>query len=184
MQALVLHLRSFKREVRNKSLLRVSTVVEWNELHCISLLIPIQLCGGKKTKYSKYNNVFRVFLSFSLTFDAIPCYCDYKIRKFLRYHLFVRFVQILYKKMKKSVAPLSSKGTVQGARKCILQGFLRLFGNLKGVVTGKFFWFFLGKFTTPFRICAINLKRSCWIYRLKPHHFDVYILLLILKFEM
>ena len=52
-----------------------------------SLLIPIQLCGGKKTKHSKYNNVFRVFLSFSLTFDAIPRYCDYKIRKLLRNHL-------------------------------------------------------------------------------------------------
>jgi len=32
---------------------------------------------------------------------------------------FVRFVQILYKKMKKSVAPLSLKELVQGARKCI-----------------------------------------------------------------
>ena len=66
-----------------------------------SLLISIQLCGGKKTKSPKYINVFRRFLSFSLTFDAIPCYCDYKIRNFLRYHLFMRFVQILYKKMKK-----------------------------------------------------------------------------------
>ena len=110
-----------------------------------SLLIPIQLCGGKKTKYSKYNNVFRVFLSFSLTFDAIPCYCDYKIRKFLRYHLFVRFVQILYKKMKKSVAPLSLKGTVQGVRKCIPLGFIRIFGILKWSVTEKIFLIFSRK---------------------------------------
>ena len=31
-----------------------------------SLLIPIQLCGGKKTKHPRYNNVSRMFLSFSL----------------------------------------------------------------------------------------------------------------------
>ncbi len=31
-----------------------------------SLLIPIQLCGGKKKKHPRYNNVSRMFLSFSL----------------------------------------------------------------------------------------------------------------------
>ena len=53
----------------------------------------------------------------------------------------MRFVQILYKKMKKSVAPLSLKRTVQGARKCIPAGFSRLFGDLKWAVTEKFFDF-------------------------------------------
>ena len=56
---------------------------------------------------------------------------------------FVRFIEIPNKKMKKSVAPLSLKGTVQGVRKCILTEFLRIFGNLKWNVTEKkFFDFF------------------------------------------
>ena len=58
---------------------------------------------------------------------------------------FVRFVQILYKKMKKSVAPLSLKGLVQGARKCIPQGFVRLFGLLKISSTEKSFLIFSRK---------------------------------------
>ena len=49
-----------------------------------SLLIPIQLCGGKKTKHPRYNNVSRVFLSFSLAFNAIPRYGYYRIRKIFR----------------------------------------------------------------------------------------------------
>ena len=49
------------------------------------------------------------------------------------------------KKMKKSVAPLSLKGTVQGVRKCILPGFLRLFVNLKWGVTEKIFLIFSRK---------------------------------------
>ena len=49
------------------------------------------------------------------------------------------------KKMKKSVAPLSLKGTVQGVRKCILPGFLRIFGDLKWSVTGKNFLIFSRK---------------------------------------
>lgn len=49
------------------------------------------------------------------------------------------------KKMKKSVAPLSLKGTVQGVRKCILPGFLRLFVNLKWGVTEKNFLVFSRK---------------------------------------
>ena len=110
-----------------------------------SLLIPIQLCGGKKTKSPKYINVFRRFLSFSLTSDAIPCYCDYKIRKFLRHHLFVRFIEIPNKKMKKSVAPLILNGSAQSVRKCILPVFLRLFGNLKRGVTEKIFLIFYRK---------------------------------------
>ena len=58
----------------------------------------------------------------------------------------MRFVQILYKKMKKSVAPLSLKGLVQGVRKCIPLGFLRLFVNLKWSVTEKIFLIFSRKF--------------------------------------
>ena len=57
----------------------------------------------------------------------------------------MRFVQILYKKMKKSVAPLSWTGTVQGDRKCIPSGFLRLFVNLKWIVTEKNFLIFSRK---------------------------------------
>ena len=37
-----------------------------------SLLIPIQLCGGKKTKHPRYNAVSRVFLSFSLVLMRFP----------------------------------------------------------------------------------------------------------------
>ena len=48
--------------------------------------------------------------------------------------------------MKKSVAPLSLKGTVQGARKCIPAGGLRLFGNLKWGVTEKIFLIFSRNF--------------------------------------
>ena len=39
--------------------------------------------------------------------------------------------------MKKSVAPLILTEPVQGVRKCVLPGFLRLFGNLKWGVTEK-----------------------------------------------
>ena len=59
---------------------------------------------------------------------------------------FVRFVQILYKKMKKSVAPLSLKGLVQGVGKCILPGFLRFFDNLKWDMTEKNFLIFSRNF--------------------------------------
>ena len=52
-----------------------------------SLLIPIQLCGGKKTKHPRYNNVSRVFLSFSLAFNAIPRYGYVRIRKIFRNQL-------------------------------------------------------------------------------------------------
>ena len=48
--------------------------------------------------------------------------------------------------MKKSVAPLSLKGLVQGVGKCILPGFLRFFGNLKLGVTEKNFFDFLSDF--------------------------------------
>ena len=143
-----------------------------------SLLIPIQLCGGKKTKYSKYNNVFRVFLSFSLTFDAISCYCDYKIRNFLRYHLFMRFVQILYKKMKKVLRHSVWRGRCRVLESVSHRGFWGFLAIWSRAWLKKIFWFFLGKFTTQFRICATDLKRGCWIYRKKPQHFNVYILLL------
>ena len=36
------------------------------------MLIPIQLCGGKKTKHLRYNAVSRVFLSFSLVLMRFP----------------------------------------------------------------------------------------------------------------
>ena len=44
----VLHLRSFKRGVRELSLLRVGTVVEWNELRCIQLAHPYSTLWGKE----------------------------------------------------------------------------------------------------------------------------------------
>ena len=46
----VLHLRSFKRGVRNKSLLRVSTVVEWNELRSFQLAHPYSTLWGKENE--------------------------------------------------------------------------------------------------------------------------------------
>ena len=58
----------------------------------------------------------------------------------------MRFVQILYKKMKKSVVPLSLKGLVQGVGKCILPGFLRFFDNLKWDMTEKIFLVFSQNF--------------------------------------
>ena len=63
--------------------------------------------------------------------------------------------------MKKSVAPLSLKEPVQGVRKCIPPVFLKIFGGSKWEETEKIFWFFLGKYTTLFRIYAIDLKRGC-----------------------
>ena len=59
---------------------------------------------------------------------------------------FVRFVQILYKKMKKSVAPLSLKGTVQGVRKCIPTDFLKLFDRLMYCIIEKIFLIFSRNF--------------------------------------
>ena len=55
------------------------------------------------------------------------------------------FAFCLYKKMKKSVAPLILNGSVQSVRKCILPMFLRLFGNLKWCVTEKIFLIFSRK---------------------------------------
>ena len=53
--------------------------------------------------------------------------------------------------MKKSVAPLILTEPVQGVRKCVLPGFLRLFGNLKWGVTEKIFLIFSQKiyYTLP-----------------------------------
>ena len=56
------------------------------------------------------------------------------------------FTFCFYKKMKKTVAPLSLKGLVHGVRKCIPWGFLRLFVNLKWSVTEKIFLIFSRKF--------------------------------------
>ena len=55
------------------------------------------------------------------------------------------FTFCFYKKMKKSVAPLILTKSVQGVGKCILPGFLRLFGNLKWSVTEKIFLIFSRK---------------------------------------
>ena len=67
-----------------------SLYAQWlNGMSCTvnSLLIPIQLCGGKKTKHPRYNNVSRMFLSFSLAFNAIPRYGYYRTRKIFRNQL-------------------------------------------------------------------------------------------------
>ena len=137
-----------------------------------SLLIPIQLCGGKKTKYSKYNNVFRVFLSFSLTFDAIPCYYDYKNPQVSSVSLLVHFIQIPYKKMKKSVAPLSLKEPVQGVRKCILPDFLKLFDRLRYCITEKNFLIFSRKNYYPFPKRCNTVKTRLWNIPLKTASFQ------------
>ena len=111
-----------------------------------SSLIPIQLCGGKKTKYSKslmYLEYFCLSPSHPMRF---PVTAIIKSANFSGIIFFVRFVQILYKKMKKSVAPLSLKGLVQGVGKCILPGFLRFFDNLKWDMTEKIFLIFSRNF--------------------------------------
>ena len=61
------------------------------------------------------------------------------------------FAFCLYKKMKKSVAPLILTEPVQGARKCIATVFLKLFGGSKREVTEKIFLIFSRKiyYTIP-----------------------------------
>lgn len=49
------------------------------------------------------------------------------------------FAFCLYKKMKKSVAPLILTEPVQGVRKCIATVFLKLLGGLNREVTEKIF---------------------------------------------
>ena len=49
-QAFVFHLRSFKRGVKDQSLLRVSTVVEWNELRCFQLAHSYSTLWGKENE--------------------------------------------------------------------------------------------------------------------------------------
>ena len=67
--------------------LPLSTVVEWYELHCKQLAHTYSTLWGKKTKHPRYNNVSRVFLSFSLAFNTIPRYGYYRIRKIFRNQL-------------------------------------------------------------------------------------------------
>ena len=72
-RAEVSHLYSLKEGVGNKFL--TPSLAQWlNGMSYTvnSLLIPIQLCGGKKTKHSRYNVVSRVFLSFSLVLMRFP----------------------------------------------------------------------------------------------------------------
>ena len=67
-----------------------------------SLLIPIQLCGGKKTKHPRYNNVSRVFLFFSLAFNTIPHYESFALwRILIEPEKKCVFTFCFYKKMKK-----------------------------------------------------------------------------------
>ena len=63
----------------------------------------------------------------------------------------MRFVQILYKKMKKSVASLILDGTVKGVRKCIPPVFLKIFSDSKWEATEKNFLIFSRKiyYTIP-----------------------------------
>ena len=64
------------------------------------------------------------------------------------------FAFFLYKKMKKSVAPLILDGSVKGVRKCIPPVFLKLFGGSNREVTEKIFLIFSRKiyYTIP-KLC-------------------------------
>ena len=90
-----------------------------------SLLIPIQLCGGKKTKHPRYNNVSRVFLSFSLAFNTIPHYCYYRIRDFSEYQASGESTNkkvnpFLNKRVRQVCAILSSLARGRENRECVL----------------------------------------------------------------
>jgi len=50
-----------------------------------SYLIPIQLCGGKKTKCHRYKCIHDISV-FLPRFYALPRYCDDKIRSILQNH--------------------------------------------------------------------------------------------------
>ena len=50
-----------------------------------SYLIPIQLCGGKKTKCHRYKYIHDISV-FLPRFYALPRYCDDKIRSILQNH--------------------------------------------------------------------------------------------------
>ena len=73
LESFVSRFKSLKKGVGNKFL--TPSLAQWlNGMSYTvnSLLIPIQLCGGKKTKHSRYNVVSRVFLSFSLVLMRFP----------------------------------------------------------------------------------------------------------------
>ena len=110
-----------------------------------SSLIPIQLCGGKKTKYSKslmYLEYFCLSPSHSMQF---PVTAIIKSANFSGIIFLCVLFKSFIKKWKKVLRHSVWRGTVQGARKCIPAGFLRFFGNLKWSVTEKFLLIFYRK---------------------------------------
>ena len=103
MQALVLHLRSFKREVRDRSLLRVI------HIRCNS------------------------------------CYCDYKIRNFLRYHFLCILFKSLIKKWKKVLRHSVWRKLCRVLESASYRGFWDFSVIWSRVWLKKFFWFFSRK---------------------------------------
>ena len=56
-----------------------------------SYLIPIQLCGGKKTKCHRYKCIHDISV-FLPRFYNLPRYCDDEIRSILRNHFYLYFL--------------------------------------------------------------------------------------------
>ena len=82
------------------------------------------------------------------------------------------FALCFYKKMKKSVAPLSLKEPVQGVRKCILPDFLKLFDRLRYCITEKNFLIFSRKNYYPFPKRCNTVKTRLWNIPLKTASFQ------------
>ena len=90
-----------------------------------SLLIPIQLCGGKKTKHPRYNNVSRVFLSFSLAFNTFP------ITAIIESEIFSN-ISPQGERINKKVNPFLKKKVQQGV--CMPRSLAQGRGNMKCVL--------------------------------------------------
>lgn len=91
---------------------------------------------------------------------------------FLRYHFLCILFKILYKKMKKSVSPLSLKEPVQGVRKCIPSGFLKIFDSLRYCVTEKNFLIFYQKYYYYLLNLCNESKNELWNRPLKTTSFQ------------
>ena len=66
------------------SLLRVGTVVEWNELRCIQLAHPYSTLWGKENEMAKIESSILAISVFLPRFNATSRHYYYRIRIFLR----------------------------------------------------------------------------------------------------
>ncbi len=82
------------------------------------------------------------------------------------------FTFCFYKKMKKSVSPLSLKEPAQGVRKCIPSGFLKLFYSLKYFLTEKFFLILSRRYYYSLPKMRSGVKTRLWNSPLKTASFQ------------